>query len=102
LAARASLVIVSASSASLRAAVGAQVQPGHLLRQALQLAFGDIATVLFALLVVEELDEVPHLVLLAGRERRNLLDLEDFLNSDRMPVRVRARALTGAGRGRRA
>src|SRR3954454_16332550 len=36
-----------------------QVQPGTLLSETLEVALGDVAAVLSALLVVEELDEVP-------------------------------------------
>jgi len=55
-----------------------EVQAGHLLGQALEVAFGHIAAALFSLLVVEELDEVPGLVLLARGERRDLLVAERF------------------------
>src|ERR1700683_2637283 len=55
-----------------------EVQPGHLFGDALEVAFGDVAAVLFALLVVYALDEVPGLVLLAGGQRGDLLGFEDF------------------------
>src|SRR5262249_49907346 len=48
----------------------------NLLRQALEEAFGDVAAVLRPLLLIEELDEVPHLVLPAGGQRRDLLSPE--------------------------
>src|SRR2546427_13227866 len=44
---------------------GVEVEAGHLPREFAQIALGHIAGVLFALLVVEELDVLPHLVLLA-------------------------------------
>ena len=58
-----------ASAGSERSAVQrGEVQPRHLLGEALEVGFGDVARVLFALLVVEDLDEVPPLVLLARGE----------------------------------
>ena len=54
-----------------------EVQSRDLLGQAIEVAFGDVVRVLAALLVVEELHEVPHFVLLARRQGRDLLFLED-------------------------
>ena len=55
-----------------------EVQTGDLLRESVQVLFGDVAGVLSALLVVEGLDEVPHLRLLARGECRDLLGFEGF------------------------
>src|SRR5207248_5790688 len=57
---------------------GAEIQAGHLLRESAQIALRHVAGVLFALLVVEELDVLPHLALLAGGQRRDLLRAERF------------------------
>ena len=61
-----------------RAGPSGEAQPRHFLCQFLEEGFRHIAAVLFALLVVEELDVVPHLLLLAGCERGDLLSLERF------------------------
>src|ERR1035437_797260 len=50
----------------------------RLFREALEVGFGDVARALFALLVVEELDVLPHLALLARCERGDLLGFEGF------------------------
>src|ERR1700704_67790 len=55
-----------------------KVQPRYLLGQFLEVFLGHVARVLFALLVVEELDVVPHLLLLARSERGDLLRAERF------------------------
>ena len=79
LAAWASSSTWSANAGSLRSLVHwRQVQARHLLGEPLEVAFGHVAAVLFSLLVVEGLDEVPHLVLLARGQRGDLLGLEDF------------------------
>ena len=52
------------------------LKPGIWLRESDQVGGVHVAGALRALLVVEELGEVPELVLLAGRERRGLLGLE--------------------------
>src|SRR5262249_6715579 len=57
---------------------GRKVQTTHLLGKSLQIAFSDIPAVLGALLEVEQLDEVPHLVLPAGGQRGQLLGDEDL------------------------
>src|SRR6266516_81940 len=57
---------------------GVEVEAWHLPCEFVQIALRHITGVLFALLVVEELDVLPHLALLAGRERRDLLRAERF------------------------
>src|SRR6185437_5951083 len=55
-----------------------EVEPRDLLGEVLQERFGDVAAVLLALRVVEELDVVPGLLLRAGSVGRFLLGVEDF------------------------
>src|SRR6185437_15871543 len=61
-----------------RGGPAAEVQPGDLLGKRLQILLGHVFGVLFALLVVEELDVVPSLGLLARGQRRDLLRPERF------------------------
>ena len=83
-------VATSLASSWLAAVAGPlrEVQPGHLAGDALDVFFGHVARVLFSLLVVEGLDEVPRLVLLARRVGRHLLGLEDFRFARRRLQRV--------------